>query len=80
MPEVRRPSIFLSYLGVGRDFRGARHSNKASISAAWGSATSAGVSHSDWTTTVAGRRPRRMSFAQPTPEDPVLRADRKSVV
>ena len=41
---------------------GASRANKASISAAGDTAMSAGVSHSGCTTTVAGRRPRRMSL------------------
>ena len=43
---------------------GAWRASKASISAAGGTATSDGVSQSSYTTTVAVRRPRRVSLAK----------------
>ena len=57
----------LSVLGVSGGRQGcprARRANKASISLACGTATSARVCHSGCTTTVAGRRPRGVSLAK----------------
>ena len=57
----------LSVIGVfwGRwGCPGARSANKTYISAAGGISTSTGVSHSVCTTTVAGRKPRRLSLAK----------------
>ena len=63
----------LSVLGVsgGRQVcPGARCANKASISITCGTARSARVSHSGFTTTLAGRRPRGMSLAKARPFRP----------
>ena len=56
-----------SVLGISwarQGFPEARRANNATKSAAWGTITSEGASHSGCTTTVAGRRPRRMSLSK----------------
>ena len=50
--------------GSGRGYPGERRSNKASISAACGTATSVEVRHYGCTTTIFFRRPRRMFLAK----------------
>ena len=57
----------LSGIGVSGGRRGClgeRHAIRSSIYAAWGILTSPGVSNSGFTTTVARRRPRRMSLSK----------------
>ena len=63
MPEIRRPSLSLGCLGVGGDVWG-RGMLAGPSPLPWGTEMSSGANHYGCTTTIAGRRLRRMSLTK----------------